>query len=112
MKVAELLDADKRATLANKDDILKNASSEDDCVKRMHHFVDEFAMDFVDRDDFLKDVPQTEVDGLKKKLEASFRDSYRQALVTLTTIQVFFSCKHTVLEVYSQVAKPCWKILN
>ena len=82
-KITELIKADRIETLANKDEIILESLDEEDCIERMNNFVDDFAYDFVNNDEFFKEVPQEEVDELKDELEPIFRREFKEAMVIL-----------------------------
>eukprot|EP00494_Astrolonche_serrata_P030666 UN30934 len=51
--------------MGNRDNIILDAVDTQDCLKQMNEIMDIAASDFVEQDDFFKDVPKEEIDDLK-----------------------------------------------
>ena len=64
------------------------SSDEDDCVQRMGANIDDFAIRFVEHDEFLKKLPKGELQDLKDDLEPIFRVAYSRAHVRSFTFCV------------------------
>ena len=75
-KIGDLLDFVRAATLRDKDDIVLQSKSSDDCNDTMRETVDIYAESFVKEDEFFKSVPEIPIEKLKDELEHDFRGAY------------------------------------
>eukprot|EP00494_Astrolonche_serrata_P031099 UN31368 len=62
--------------MKQKDDIILESKDLDTCVDRINECIDNTAKEFVEKDEFLKEVPQKDVDTLKNELTPIFQKEH------------------------------------
>ena len=75
-KAKELLDDVKQVVLNSQDRVIDSSSSSEDCVEKANKLADQYAQTFVRKADWLREVPEAELEELKKELEPLFKNGY------------------------------------
>jgi len=80
-KLSELLTATRQHALRKMDRIVEASLSEEDCIVRMKHEVDEFTADFISKDDFFTIIPTSQIEAAKRELIESFGMNHATASI-------------------------------
>ena len=88
-KIQELIDATEKALMNQKDDIVLQAFSADNCVNIMKDQVKDFVIDYVEKDEFFKSIPLGVTEKIQNHLEPIFRDAYVTSHILLLPTNFF-----------------------
>ena len=80
----------RKTALVEKDDIVLQSQDVEDCVDKMRTFVDECVEEFVEGDDFFKEIPHRASDKIKSELEPIFRTAFENMKVISSFLFVYF----------------------
>ena len=96
-KIQELIDATKKTLMNQKDDIVREAFSADNCVNFMNDGVKDFVIDYVEKDEFFKSIPLGVTKKIEDHLEPIFSDAYVTShILLLSTFKTTFSVSFQV----------------
>ena len=96
-KIQELIDATKKTLMNQKDDIVREAFSADNCVNIMKDEVKDFVIDYVGKDEFFKSIPLGVTEKIQNHLEPIFSDAYVTSyILLLPTFKTTFSVSFQV----------------
>ena len=90
-KLDEFCDKVKEHAFEKKHDIIISSHDPEDAITKMEDEVDEAAIAFVERDDFLKSLPEQKIQKIKDELCEPFRRAYVTDYITLFIILFFQS---------------------
>ena len=80
-KLQQLMKAVRKMALAEQDIIVLQSEDVENCVDKMRTFVDECVEEFVEADDFFKEIPHRASDKIKSELEPIFRSAFENMKV-------------------------------
>ena len=76
-KQADLVTTVRTSTVTNKEQIETDAPPrEDDWIQSMNHYIDQQGMEYINKDDFLTEIPPELLDSVKQELEPIVREDY------------------------------------
>ena len=75
-EIGHLIEYVREYTLSTIEEILRRSSNECDCVQQMSASIDDFAINILKYDKFLREFPKRELQDLKEDLKPIFCEAY------------------------------------